>query len=129
MTFAAFGRFLPAAMFAMIVEFVTGVASSAVCGHLIGADGLSVVNLMQPVMGLVSFFALLTGTGTSVLNSTEMGRFERRRASELLTQGLWSAMILGGLLLAGLAAAFPGRCWRASRSSGCGFCLVRCWSP
>lgn len=112
MTFAAskFGRFLPAAMFAMIVEFVTGVASSAVCGHLIGADGLSVVNLMQPVMGLVSFFALLTGTGTSVLYSTEMGRFERRRASELLTQGLWSALILGGLLLAGLAAARTAVC-------------------
>ena len=112
MTFAAakFARLLPAAMFAMLVEFVTGVASSAVCGHLIGEDGLSVVNLMQPAMGLVSFFALLTGTGTSVLYATEMGRFDRRRASEILTQGLWSALMLGGLLLAGLAAARTAVC-------------------
>ena len=69
MTFAAakFRKFLPAAMFAMLVEFLMGLSSSVICGNLIGENGLSVVNLMQPAMGIVSFFALLTGTGTSVL--------------------------------------------------------------
>ena len=112
MTFAAakFRKFLPAAMFAMVVEFLMELSSSVVCGNLIGEEGLSVVNLMQPAMGLVAFFALLTGTGTSVLYATEMGRFDRRRASELLTQGLWSALMFGGALALALALAREPAC-------------------
>ena len=112
MTFAAdkFRKFLPAAMFAMVVEFVMGLAGSVVCGHVLGGEGLSVVNLMQPVMELVSFLALLIGTGASVLYATEMGRFDKRRASEFLTQGLWSALIFGAGLLAVLALARGASC-------------------
>lgn len=107
MTFAKakFKRFLPAAMFAMSVEVIVCIAGGIVCGQIVGENGLSAVNLMQPVMGLVAFFALLTGTGTSVLYSTEMGRSERRRASELLTQGLWNALLSGFALCALLAAS------------------------
>ena len=112
MTFAAakFRKFLPAAMFTMAVEFVMGMASSVVCGNVLGERGLSVVNLMQPAMGLVSFFALLVGTGTSVLYATEMGRFEGRRASEFLTQGLWSALLFGAGLMAVLALSREAVC-------------------
>ena len=112
MTFAAakFRKFLPAAMFAMLVEFLMGLSSSVICGNLIGENGLSVVNLMQPAMGIVSFFALLTGTGTSVLYATEMGKFDRRRASELLTQGAWNVAVFGLLMMAGLAATRTAVC-------------------
>ena len=99
MTFALdkFLRFLPAAAFAMVAEFLTGIAGSIVCGHVIGEEGLSAIGLMQPVANGVAFLALLIGTGTSVLYSVEMGRFEKRRASEFITQGLWSALMLGTL--------------------------------
>lgn len=99
MTFALdkFLRFLPAAAFAMVAEFVTGIAASIICGHVIGEDGLSSIGLMQPVTNGVAFLALLVGTGTSVLYSVEMGRFDKRRASEFITQGLWSALMLGAL--------------------------------
>ena len=105
MTFAAskFVRFLPTATFAMAAEFLMGLSDSVICGQIIGEEGLSVINLMHPVFDVVSFVALLVGTGTSVLYSTEMGRFERRRANELLTQGLWSALGFGLLLVASLA--------------------------
>lgn len=105
MTFAAakFGRFLPAATFAMLAEFLMGLSDSVIAGHIVGEDGLSVVNLMQPAMNLVSFFALMVGLGTSVLYAREMGRFDKRRASELLTQGLWSALGFGAILFAGMA--------------------------
>ena len=100
MTFAAskFAKFLPTATFAMAVEYLMGLSDSVICGQIIGEDGLSVINLMQPVFNVVSFIALLVGTGTSVLYAMEMGRFDRRRASELLTQGLWSALGFGLLL-------------------------------
>ena len=105
MTFAAskFAKFLPTATFAMAVEYLMGLSDSVICGQIIGEDGLSVINLMQPVFNVVSFIALLVGTGTSVLYAMEMGRFDRRRASELLTQGLWSALGFGLLLMGALA--------------------------
>lgn len=105
MTFAEskFRRFLPAATFAMVVEFLMGISDSAVAGHVLGEDALSSVNLMQPVFNVVSFFATMVGVGASVLYSTAMGRFERRRACELFTQGLWSAVGLGLVMVAALA--------------------------
>ena len=105
MTFAAnkFARFLPTATFAMAAEYLMGLSDSVICGQIIGEEGLSVINLMQPVFNVVSFVALLVGTGTSVLYAMEMGRFDRRRASELLTQGLWSALGFGLLLMGALA--------------------------
>ncbi len=102
MTFAAakFGRFLPAAAFALSVEFLMGLADSVIAGHVVGETALSAVNLMQPVFGIVSFVSMLVGTGTGILYSTAMGRFDRRRAGEMLSQGLWCAFGLGFLLAA-----------------------------
>ena len=100
MTFALnkFGRFLPAATFAMAAEYFMGLSDSVICGHVIGENGLAAINLMQPPMSVVAFFALLVGTGASVLFAVEAGKFEKRRASEYLTQGLWSALMFGALL-------------------------------
>ncbi len=106
MTFAAakFGRFLPAAAFALSVEFLLGLADSVIAGHIVGERGLSAVNLMQPVFGVVAFVAMLVGTGTGILYATEMGRFDKRRASEMLTEGLWCTLGLGSLLALALFA-------------------------
>ena len=106
MTFAAakFGRFLPAAAFAMTTEYLMGLVDTVVSGHVVGEQGLSAVNLMQPIFAVVSFLALLVGTGTAILYATEMGRFDRRRASEILTQGLWCALGLGSMLAIALYA-------------------------
>lgn len=112
MTFALdkFLRFLPAASFAMAAEFASGFADSVICGQFIGESGLSAINLMQPVMNLVTFVALLTGTGTSVLYATEMGRSNQKRAREYLTQGLWSALLLGAILTAALGLSRNPAC-------------------
>ena len=105
MTFATtkFRSLLPAATFAMLVEFLMGLLSMVVAGHLLGEEALSAVNLMQPVFNIVSFFALMVGTGSSVLFSTAIGGFQERRAHELFTQGLLSAVGIGSLLLIVLA--------------------------
>lgn len=100
MTFAGakFRKFLPVAAFAMSAEFLMGIADVVIAGHVVGKDGLSAISLMQPVFSTVSFFAMLVGTGTGMLYATEMGRFDKRRASEFLTQGLWCALGFGALL-------------------------------
>jgi Na+-driven multidrug efflux pump len=109
MTFAAvkFRKFLPVAAFAMLAESLMGIADMVITGHIVGDAGLSAVSLMQPVFAAVSFVAMLVGTGTSLLYSTEMGRFDKRRASEFLTQGLWCAMGFG-TVLALLLVVFRG---------------------
>ena len=50
MTFALdkFLRFLPAAAFAMVAEFLTGISGSIVCGHVIGEDVQSVPKIRSP---------------------------------------------------------------------------------
>ncbi|MBQ4439558.1 MAG: hypothetical protein II909_00250 [Kiritimatiellae bacterium] len=105
MTFALdkYLKFLPASAAVVAVEFLSGVASCVICGQIIGEDGLSALNLMQPVANAVTFLALLAGIGTSVLFATEMGRFDKRRASEYATQGLWTVLILGSLSMLVLA--------------------------
>ena len=107
MTFATakFRSFLPAATFAMLTEFLLGLADMVIAGNILGEEALSAVNLMQPVLNTVSFLALLVGTGASVLFATAIGGFQERRAHELFTQGLLSALGLGGLLAVALACA------------------------
>ena len=97
MTFAAakFWKFFPAAAFALAVEFLMDLANSVVAGQIVGETGLSAINLMQPVFCFSSFLSLLVGTGSGINFATEMGRFDKRRASEMLTQGLWCALGLG----------------------------------
>ena len=107
MTFATakFRSFLPAATFAMLTEFLLGLADMVIAGNVLGEEALSAVNLMQPVLNAVSFLALLVGTGASVLFATAIGGFQERRAHEMFTQGLLSALGLGGLLMVALACA------------------------
>lgn len=105
MTFAGakFAGLLPAATFSMVVEFLMGLSDSVIVGNIVGEDALSSVMLMQPAMNIVSFFAMLVGVGTSVLYSVEMGRFEQKRARELFTQGLWTALGFGALMIVGMS--------------------------
>ena len=105
MTFATaqFRSLLPAATFVMAGEFLMGLADMVVTGHVLGESALAALNLLQPLFNVVSFLALLIGTGASVLFATAIGGFQERRAHELFTQGLWSALGLGTLLLLALA--------------------------
>lgn len=109
MTFATakFRALLPAATFAMLAEFLMGVSDMAVAGHLLGETSLASLNLLQPVFNIVSFLALMVGTGASVLFSTAIGEFRERRAHEFFTQGFYSAVGLGALLLLALLFGLP----------------------
>ena len=94
---AKFRGFLLVASFSMAIEFLMGFADSVIAGNLLGETALAGLNLLQPPMNFVSFVACLLGTGTAICFSTEIGRFDRARATEMFSQGLWSALLVGGL--------------------------------
>lgn len=107
MTFASakFKSFLPAATFAMAVEFLMGLSDMVVCGHVLGETGLSAVNLMQGVFEIVTFAGMMVAVGTSVKFATEMGALHARRARGYFTLGLISAIVAGIIVAVLLAVA------------------------
>ncbi len=90
------------ASLAMLIEYLMGLSDSVIAGNILGETALSGLNLMQTPMNIVSFFACLFGTGTSICFSIETGRFDRRRATEMFSQGFWSALMVGSALAAAL---------------------------
>ena len=105
MTFAKakFRAFLPAATFAMAAEFLMGLSDSVICGHVLGENGLSAVNLMQGVFEIVTFVGMMVAVGTSVLFATELGAMHVRRARGFFTLGFLSAATFGVLIALALA--------------------------
>ena len=107
MTFASakLRSFLPAATFAMASEFLMGVSGLVVAGNILGESALASMNLMLPVLNVVTFLALMVSTGASVLFATAIGGFQERRAHEVFTQGLVTVVGLGCVLTLVLVAA------------------------
>ena len=97
-----FRSLLVVASLAMLIEYLMGLSDSVIAGNMLGETALSGLNLMQTPMNIVSFFACLLGTGTSICFSIETGRFDRRRASEMFSQGFWSALMMGSALAVAL---------------------------
>ena len=106
MTFATskFRAFLPAATFAMAVEFFMGMCDLVICGHIVGENGLSAVNLMEGVFEIVNFVGTMAAVGTSVLFATELGAMHVRRARGYFTLGLLAVVVFGAADVALLAA-------------------------
>ena len=94
---AKFRGFLLVASFSMAIEFLMGFADSVIAGNLLGETSLAGLNLLQSPMNFVSFVACLLGTGTAICFSLETGRFEHARATEMFSQGFWSAALIGGI--------------------------------
>ena len=94
-----FRSLLVVASMAMLIEYLMGLSDNVIAGNILGETALSGLNLLQAPMSLVSFLSFLIGTGTAICFSLETGRFDRKRATEMFSQGLWSALILGGLMI------------------------------
>ena len=95
-----FRSLLFVAICGMGAEFLLALADTVIAGNLVGEIALGGINLLQPIFNLVQFAAALIGTGAAIRYSLETGRFERRRAHEMFSQGFWSVVIFGALLFA-----------------------------
>ncbi len=94
-----FKGLLFAATLSMLSEFLMGLSDSIVAGNMLGESALAAINVLQTPMNAISFFAWLIGTGTAICFSLEVGRFDKKRASEMFSQGAYSAVGVGLLLL------------------------------
>ena len=100
-----FRKLLVVGSFSVAVEFLMGLSDSVVGGHLLGESALAAIGLLAPVLTSITFFAGLCGVGMGINYALASGRCQTRRAHEIFTQGLWTALA-GGLLLAGALWAF-----------------------
>ena len=90
--------------FSVSIEFLMGLTDSVVAGNLLGESALSAVNILQPILSAVTFFAGMVGVGMGVNYAIQLGCCAERRAREIFTQGLWTVLAGGAALM--LACAF-----------------------
>ncbi|MEE5994240.1 MAG: MATE family efflux transporter [Oscillospiraceae bacterium] len=88
---------------AMIVESVTFIVSltdSLVAANCIGSDALSSVGLFSPFFSICTFVTAVVNSGTMMLFSADIGRFDKKQATVHFSQGCITAVIFGVLLTA-----------------------------
>ena len=101
-----FKSFLLAGTFTAFVGYVNRLSDSVIIGHVIGEDALAGLNMVTPILSVVTFFAFAIALGTSTNYSIWLGRIDRRRARGFFMQGLWLAVLVGSALA--LAMLFGG---------------------
>ena len=101
-----FKSFLLAGTFTAFIGYVNRLSDSVIVGHVIGEDALAGLNMVTPVLSVVTFCAFVIALGTSTNYSIWLGRIDRRRARGFFMQGLWLALLVGGALA--LAMRFGG---------------------
>ena len=93
-----FKSFLLAGTFTAFIGYVNRLADSVIIGHVIGEDALAGLNMVTPILSVVTFFAFVIALGTSTNYSIWLGRIDRRRARGFFMQGLWLSLLVGGAL-------------------------------
>ena len=101
-----FKSFLLAGTFTAFIGYVNRLSDSVIIGHVIGEDALAGLNMVTPILSVVTFFAFVIALGTATNYSIWLGRIDRRRANGFFMQGLWLSLLAGGALA--LAMFFGG---------------------
>ena len=97
-----FKKLLFAGSFTVLVNYLVKFSDVVIVGNLLGEQALAGVNLVTPCFSAITFLANLLSTGMATNYSISMGRCDVRRAHAFFMQGLWSVLLLGGLLAAAI---------------------------
>ena len=97
-----FNRMLVVGTMTMAVNYVVMLSGSVIVGNLVGADGLSALNVCTPVFGVASFLASLLSVGTALVFSRAMGAFDEERAARVFSHAMVVAMGLGAAIYAAM---------------------------
>lgn len=93
---------------AMVVEGVTFLVSltdTLVAGNVIGADALMAIGLVAPIFTITTFLTATINSGTLLSFSDNLGAFQKKRAMEFFSQGIFLS-VATGLLLGGFLFLF-----------------------
>ncbi|MDO5133284.1 MAG: MATE family efflux transporter, partial [Eubacteriales bacterium] len=110
---------LRAAIIVESVSFIVSLTDIIVAGNLIGREALTAIGLVAPFMGVLSFLGSVVNSGTLVNYSYLIGRFDRRRANEFFSQGVYMSLVGGAayaLVLLLLREKFVAFCFETAEA-------------
>ena len=99
-----FRSLLLVSCFSLGMAGLAEIVDSAIAGHVLGASALGAIGLFWPVVELVYFVAVGLGGGSSVLYSAAAGANDPREMARVFSNGLFSSLTLGILLMTALYA-------------------------
>ena len=98
----------------MMVASIMLISDSIIAGASIGSDAVAGITLVTPLYSVAVFFGSLISIGIPLLYSTEMGKFNKKRADQSFGFGLLMSIVVGILLF--LLALFFGDVYLKSYS-------------
>lgn len=94
---SVFLRLLTAACGAALAEVLLDFVDCMIVGNVLGEGALAGLGLFTPIICIVNAAALFVAGGTAVCHSEAMGRFDRARADECFSVGIYTAALLGAV--------------------------------
>ena len=86
-----------AAIIIEAVNFIISLTDSIIAGNAVGAQAFAAIGLIAPFLSISLFISTTVCTGTVVNFSYHVGKFEKKRANQVFSQGLLTALILGAV--------------------------------
>ena len=82
----------------MMVASILLMSDSVIAGAVIGPDAVAGITLVTPLYSLAVFFGSVISIGIPLLYSTEMGKFNKKRADQAFGFGVLMSVIVGVIL-------------------------------
>lgn len=79
----------------MAITYIMLLSDTIIAGWSLGESAIAAVNIVTPVFAISAFFSTMISSGTSFSFSYEMGKYDKKRASEFFGQGIILAFIIG----------------------------------
>lgn len=99
--------FVPA-FIGLMVQTLYNIIDRIFIGQVIGVDGLAGLTLVMPIMMMIIAFGTLTGMGTGILVSINLGKKDGHTAEKILGTGFASQIIIAVFVsVAGFLTAEP----------------------
>ena len=77
------------------VSFLVSLTDSVVAGNEVGPEALMAIGLMAPFFSITTFLASVVNSGTLLSFSDNIGAFQKKRALEYFSQGVYLAVGVG----------------------------------
>ncbi|MDE6663527.1 MAG: hypothetical protein K2K46_09315 [Lachnospiraceae bacterium] len=100
-------KYMLPSVIALIGTCVTTVANSMIVGNYVGIDGLSALNISNPIYFAYAAVGALIHVGASTNASLCIGRNEPHKADSYATLALWLSLVFSALLTAAGLLCFP----------------------
>lgn len=100
-------RFTLPSIFMMIFTSIYGVVDGFFVSNYVGANAFASVNLIMPVIILLSAVGFMVGTGGNALVSMILGQQDEKRASEVFSMLIYLLIIVGIIVSIIMAIMMP----------------------